>query len=174
MIRFVSLILSTTILASCAGTGNMKAGDHLAVSEGIVVTTCQTPNAISRYVNVFPESFKPKLGSMAPMIKCTQGGTLHVLKLAAGNYHTGYTPNHKIFKHLPQFNVQANKINYIGDLRIAVRETNIASGLLAGFKQPKISFSAIDKQSDTMQRLNEQRPDIAGKYAVVSDIARKK
>ncbi|MEM6781196.1 MAG: hypothetical protein AAF569_04985 [Pseudomonadota bacterium] len=93
MIRFFSLALSVTLLASCAGTANMKTAEPLMANEGIVVTNCQTPHAIARYVNIFPEDHKQKFGVMPPGVKCTQDGTLAVIKLEVGKYHAGFTQN---------------------------------------------------------------------------------
>lgn len=170
MIKFFSLALSTTILASCVGTANMKTAEPLLADEGIVVTNCKTPHAISRYVNIFPEGYKPKFGTTPAGVKCTQDGTLAVIKLKAGNYHAGYTQNFNYYQHLPQFTVQPNKINYIGDLRFASRETNVVVGLIAGFQQPKVNVSAIDNKQETIKQLQNQRPDITSRYAVVTDI----
>lgn len=170
MIRFFSLALSVTLLASCAGTANMKTAEPLMANEGIVVTNCKTPHAIARYVNIFPENYKQKFGTSVPSVKCTQDGVLAVIKLDAGDYHAGYALNESMVKYLPKFKVQPKKVNYIGDLRIAVRETNVVTGLLAGFEQPKINVSALDNRQETIQRLKDERPDIAGKYEIVTDI----
>lgn len=170
MIKFLSLTLSLVVLASCAGTANMKISEPLTTNEGIVVTNCKTPHSIARYINIFPEDHVQKFGVMPPGVKCTQNGTLAVIKLEAGKYHAGFTQNFNHYKHLPTFTVQPNKINYIGDLRFAANETNVVIGLLVGFKQPKVRVSALDKRQETMQRLRDERPDIADKYQVVYSI----
>jgi len=150
----------------------MQTGETLLSNEGIVLTTCKTPNSLSRIVNIFPENHKGGFGAkMPPSVNCTQEGTLAVIKLEAGKYYTGYTPDLRVFKHLPQFTVQPNKVNYIGDLRIAVRETNVVTGLLVGFDRPQVNVSVMDKSEETLQRLKDERPDIADKYEIVTDIA---
>lgn len=177
MIRFFSFVIFAAILSSCAGmeingTGNVKTDEPLMLNEGVVVTNCKTPNTISRHVYIYPENFKSKFGVIAPNVKCTQDGTLAVIKLDAGNYRVGNPLSDAAIKYLPQFTVQPNKINYMGDLRIAVRETNVVTGLLVGFQQPQINVSVMDKTEETLQKLNDERPDIANKYEIVSDIAK--
>ena len=176
--KFFSLmLLSIALLTSCVGTPNIKSTENLTVNEGIAVTNCKTPNLISRYIMLYPEDYKPSFGRLPPGVECTQNGVLAVIKLKAGKYYmgvAGYTPETPGFRNLPEFTIQPNKINYIGDLRIAVRETNVVAGLLAGFAQPKINISAVDEEKETLRILSEVYPDLIALYKVVSDIARKK
>ena len=172
MIKTFALLTCVSFLTGCVTTQNMKPSEPLLENEGIVVTTCKTPNAINRVVSVIPADYKHTFGDIPPHVSCSQEGKLAVIKLEAGDYHTGETKNFNVYKHLPSFTVQPNKINYIGDLRIAVSETNLMVGLLVGFQQPKISFSVVDERQETLQQLRDERPDIADNYKMVVDIAK--
>lgn len=171
MFKKLSIIAPALLLSACVTTPNLKPDETLAANEGILVTTCQTPNAVNRVVSVIREDYKHTFGDLPPHLTCSREGTLAAIKLEAGQYHVGNTTNFDAYKHLPKFTVKANKINYIGDLRIAVNETNVMVGLLAGFDKPTIRFSVVDERTETLQRLKAERPDISDNYSIVYDIA---
>lgn len=158
------------MLASCTTT-NIQSGGTLLNNEGILLTTCKTPNAINRVVTVFPENYTP--GWPPPMINCSRTGNLAAIKFEKGKYYVGATNDFNEFKHLASFTLKPNKINYIGDLRIAVNETNVVSGLIAGFEQPKVNFSIMNKSEETISAFQTQYPELAGKYEIISNIPKK-
>lgn len=179
MIRFFPLVLSAAILASCAtGTPNIRPSENLMQDEGIVLTTCQTPNNTNKEIVLYPKGFKHQFMkfSLPPTVLCTKEGELAVIKLKAGEYYAS-TPLKTADKvgldNLNKFTIQPSKINYIGDLTISIRQTNIAIGLLVGFDQPQINISASDRKNETLQRLQNHNPELLERYKVITSIAKK-
>lgn len=179
MVRSFSLTMSAIILSSCAtGTANIKSSDYLQNNEGIALTTCKTPNSLNREILLYPKEYEHGFlkFSLPPIVLCTQEGKLAAIKLEAGEYYasSSFKTADKVgWNNVYKFTIEPNKINYIGDLRIAVRGTNIVTGLLAGFDQPQIHISALDNRQETVQKLKAERPDIVDQYEIVFDIAKR-
>lgn len=176
MMKNISIFMAAALLSACTTLKNMEHVDSLADNEGIALTICKNPKTFDTVLTVYPEDFKYS-DVFPPRFSCSKEGHLTVTKLEAGTYYLGrpgLSSESQGFKNLPQFTIVPNKINYIGDIRFAVVETNIISGLIAGFKQPKFNISAVDRKEETLQKLREGYPDIAARYDSVTDITRKK
>lgn len=161
-------------LSGCAGTSDFKPSQSLQPNEGLVLTRCTTPHSISRYVSLLEHDFKHAFinTEIPKSVKCTQEGELSLIKMKASDYYMtiqAIVLSEDKQKTVPKFSVQANKINYIGDIYFEVRSTDWKATRVV----KNMELTASDKFAETMQAFKQQMPDMAGRYEVVKSVAQK-
>lgn len=170
----------TTLLSVCFATmaactqQNVKETQALAPGEGILVTVARCDGAISWME--FYESGKQSTGfaggfNRAGVIACGKGpgrkSLLRTIRVRQGRYYIGSVGQVSTLQ-IPEaealtFTVEANKLNYIGDLHVPLLDYKANTAF--------IDILVDDREAAAREALQAEYPALEQKYAWIRQLA---
>lgn len=176
MKKLPKLLACSLLLTSCVAASNVNSSQDLASNEGIVVTHCKTHDYKDRFFTFFDSNFEPTIlfpGPYRPKrILCSPDGNFAYIKMKASDYYI-YLGTQAVPKdardNLAKFTVEANKINYIGDINF----DHVNKQILDTNKVHFYTVSISNNLQETKQRLMNQEPELVNKYELITSIAAK-
>lgn len=160
MYRTIAITLITVYLSAC-NTANIRSGDTaLGPNQGIVLTKLHT-NVNRGNVLIHHKDATWPSATFEPV---KAPADLRVLKMREGEarFSRIYKGNLETWRHTGEyFNIQAGKINYIGDF---VMEWTAGEGGIG------VISRHIDREEETIKEAKEKYPELFAKYQYIKNI----
>lgn len=176
MERIGLTIVLAALMSTPAWAGQFKEGDTLKPDEGVLVTTLTCGHPIAG-VQLF-RAGKSSGGFWGPLksdgsIACRKGAWL--MRLKAGRYYVGQfysgTDNLAVPEDKsPQINIEAGKLNYVGDLYAG----NVSVGDVDEQTMIRIAgrmLTALNHEPQMRETLEREHAGVLSRYPLVVDAA---